>query len=376
MAFDLKKLKSLRRQTPFFVFDREILLKNYNTYVNCMPKGTEICYAMKSNSEKCVLEVLNRAGASFEVASRYELLLLKNLGVPANNVIYGTSVKPEDHIKEFVRYGVDRFAFDSEEELIKIARLAPKSRVYVRVLVDDKSNSVFHMSEKFGTSINNSINLLIKAKKLGLIPYGISFNVGSQARNPEAWALGIKDIAKTMTKLLKHGIKIQAINIGGGFPHDYSENGSFPKIEKITKHISEALPTLPYKVDFIAEPGRGLVVDAFVLITSVIGMNKRMDGEWLFIDAGVYNALLEAMTCQGTTRYLIEPFKLKRISLNRAEYVLTGPTGDNIDVIDEKALLPDSIQTGDQLIIHDVGAYTFTLMTPFNGFPKPKIVIL
>jgi len=112
------------------------------------------------------------------------------------------------------------------------------------------------MSEKFGSTLNNAAELLLKAKELNLVPYGISFNVGSQARNKDAWARGIKDVATIMNKLLKSGIKIQVINLGGGFPHNYEKRKKFPFFGEIASSIDAACKFLPYKVNFIAEPGR------------------------------------------------------------------------------------------------------------------------
>ncbi len=164
--FDRAMLAELRHRTPYFVFSERALLDNLMTFRAHLP-DTEICYAMKANSEKRVLELLHRGGASFEVASKYELRLLKEIGVPANRIIFGTSVRAESEIKDFVEYGVDRFAFDSEEELLKIARQAPGCRVYVRTHVDDKSGSVFNLAEKFGTSQEEAVELLVQRRRRG-----------------------------------------------------------------------------------------------------------------------------------------------------------------------------------------------------------------
>lgn len=371
--FNFDLLKIFRNKTPFFVFSKKKLISNINKYKTLLPNGTEICYAMKSNSETQVLEVMHNEGISFEVASKYELSFLKKINVSPKNIIYGTSVKPVDHIKEFVKYGVDRFAFDSEEELLKLATHAPCSRVYVRALVDDKSDSVFHMSDKFGAPLKDIPKLLLHAKELGLVPYGISFNVGSQARNAQSWARGISDVIGLMKLLMIHNIKIESVNLGGGFPFDYEENNEIPKLELVSKNIGLAMKDLPYPVNFIAEPGRGLVADTFLLVTSVVGKNDRANGSWLYLDAGVYNALLEALTCQGSTRYKIIPMQ-KNKAIGSKIFIVTGPTGDNLDVINPAAELPENMEIGDKIIICDVGAYTFPLMTKFNGFPKPKIL--
>lgn len=372
--FNKEEIKNRRNNTPFFVFSEKTLIDSVREYKHYLPKETEICYAMKANSEQKVLEILNKEKASFEVASKYELSLLKELRVPAHRIIYGTSIKPSEHIREFVKYGVDRFAFDSEQELLKIAKYAPGSKVYLRVLVDDRSESVFTMSEKFGAPIETANALFLSAQKAGLKPYGISFNVGSQAKNEHAWARGVNEIAAAMRSLLKDGIKISVINFGGGFPYNHHPEDDFPKLEHIAKHINKALKKIPYRVTYIAEPGRVLVANSFALVTKVIAKNKRENGDWLYVDGGVYNALLEAMTCQGSTKYHTELLSIKKNSASKKTFILTGPTGDNLDIISKKVSLPANIDIGDKLIIYNVGAYTFTLMTRFNGFPKPRTI--
>lgn len=373
LVFSRSELQRLSHPTPFFLFDKTAVEDNLEAYRQALPEGTEICYAMKSNSELPVLETLNAQGASFEVASNYELELLKKIGVSPERILYGTAVKSESSITDFHEYGVQRYAFDSEEELEKINRQAPGAKVYVRVLVDDKADSVFTMSEKFGTLSGQATALLVKAKSLGLQPYGISFNVGSQAHNPDAWANGLRSIAKELKHLDQQGIQIEIINLGGGFPFSYKTDDGIPDINTIGISIRKATAELPYKVGFLAEPGRGLVADAFVLLTGVFAKNKRPTGQWLYTDAGAYNALLEAMAYQGSIRYKIE--LLRDSTAPTEEYIVTGPTGDSLDIIGTKVPLPSDVKTGDTIIVRDVGAYSFVLATRFNGFPAPPTYI-
>jgi ornithine decarboxylase len=371
--FDRNNLASLEDETPFFAYSPATALANLEEYRTKFPAGTEICYAMKANSERSVLETFKEAGASFEVASKYELKLLEEIQVAPERIIYGTSVRPESHLSEFVRYGVDRYAFDSLAELEKIARHAPGARVYVRALVDDQSDSVFRMSEKFGTQPINVVELLTAAGEMGLVPYGISFNVGSQAKNPAAWARGVRELTPVIEELKEKGITIEMLNLGGGFPYSYRTDDGYPSLDEIMRPLNEALTALPYEVSILIEPGRALIANAFILVTTVIAISHRDNGTWAFTDAGVYNALFEALACQGSTYYKIEMLEPREGPTEG--FIVTGPTGDNLDVLDGGALLPADLKIGDKLIIHDTGAYTFTLMTPFNGFPKPDTVI-
>lgn len=359
---------ALGHETPFFLFSRKLLLSRLTEFARCFP-GAAIHYALKANSEPEIIRALTEAGSSFEAASRYELDMLAKAGVPADRIIYGTSVKPAAHIRAFAAYGVDRFAFDCASELEKIAVNAPGSRVYVRIVVNDQG-SVFKFSEKFGTHRSEAARLLCRARELSLHPYGVSFHVGSQARNVSAWAAGLQEVALLMIDLQRDGLEIEAMNLGGGFPCEYASTEFVPNLQDIACRTLGQLERLPYKPQLILEPGRGIVAEAGVLVASVIARVPRGEHTWLFLDAGVYNGLFEAMAYQGSTRYPVESIRLSNAS-GEALFALAGPTGDSPDIITREALLPADIDVGDRLIFRNAGAYSLSVTSRFNGFPKP-----
>lgn len=358
--------------TPFFIFAKEKLLINLQTFQKFFP-GASIHYAMKANSETEILQTLFDAGSSFEVASIYELAMLKKIHVPPEKIIFGTSVKPVEHIKHFFDYGVDRFAFDSFVELEKIASVAPQARVYVRALVND-TGSAFQFSEKFGAALSEIIPLLLRARELGLRPYGVSFHVGSQASNPRAWAEAIKSLRPIIKKLKDKGITVETLNLGGGYPCKYA-SAAVPELSEIVEHTFKAYKTLPYKPQLVLEPGRAIVADTGTLVASVIGRVERKGKPWLFLDVGVYNGMFETMAYQGLTRYPVKSMSPLQGSKEQL-FSLAGPTGDSPDVISREALLPADIKVGDKLVFYNVGAYTLVAVSPFNGFPKPDVYFI
>jgi ornithine decarboxylase len=369
--FDPALLETLPYKTPYFLFSREKILENYHEFKHLFPNST-IHYSMKANSEPEVLKVLNEAGSGFEAASIYELDMLKKVKVSPEKIIYGTSVKPAPHIKTFLEYGVNRFAFDSYPELEKIAEVAPKgSKVYVRISVND-SGSVFKFSEKFGTDIVNVLPLILRAKGLGLTPYGISFHVGSQASDVNAWANALKNLQPIIKQLFDMDVKLEMLNLGGGYPCQYALSGTVPSLQEISESIYKQYKQLPYETKFILEPGRGIVADTGILVATVIARVERNESTWLFLDAGVYSGAFEAMAYQGSTRY---PVSSMRASQDAGEslFSLAGPTGDSPDVITREALLPTDIGVGDKIILHNIGAYSLVTTSPFNGFPKPDV---
>lgn len=369
--FSNKFLDTLPYETPFFVFSKKRILHNVREFKEFFP-GAKIYYAMKANAEPETLKTILKSGASFEVASKYELDMLRELKVPPEKIIYGTSVKPADHIKKFFSYGVKKFAFDSLGELEKIADLATKAKVYIRIAVNDKG-SVFKFSEKFGTEKENIIPFLERAKELGLDPCGISFHVGSQASNVAAWANALDGLGDIMKKLSALGIKLEFINMGGGFPcNKYLSSENILELEEIAYHIFLKYKKLPYKPKIVLEPGRGIISDAAVLIASVIARVERREHTWLFLDAGAYTGAFEAMAYQGSTRYNITSMR-QTDSSDEIMFALAGPTGDSQDIITREVLLPRDTQVGDKIVIHDIGAYSIPTISRFNGFPKPSV---
>ncbi len=374
-VFSRDCLESLPYETPFFLFSKNRILGAFGEFKRYFP-GAGIHYAMKANSEPAVLKTLADKDCGFEIASSYELRMLKKLAVPPEKIIYGTSVKPASHIEEFYRYGGRTFAVDSLPEMEKIAQLAPESRVFVRLSVDD-AGSVFRFSEKFGTDRRCVIPFLRRACELGLQPYGISFHVGSQASNPQAWANALEIVREILEELaVAHDMKIEAINIGGGYPCDYASTKSNPCLQVIAENIYRQYRKLPYQPQLVLEPGRGIIASSGIAVVSIIGRIQRSNRTWLFLDAGVYNGFFEAMAYQGSTRYRVTSLRCFPKNTGDVRFAIAGPTGDSPDIITRGALLPAEVKAGDRLVIHDAGAYTLSCASRFNGFPKPKAYLV
>lgn len=368
--FSRESLEALTYQTPFFLFSRKRIEHNLREFKKYFHRAT-VYYAMKANSELELLQLLFDLGCGFEVASAYELDMLKKLSVPSEKILYGTSVKLASHIRQFFDYGVNRFAFDSFPELEKIASIAPSSYVYARIRVND-TGSVYRFSEKFGAEKEDVVPLLRRAKELGLHPYGISFHVGSQASNLMAWVNALDSVHEIMEHLKKVGIEIEIINLGGGYPCKYASSDHDFSLKEIADCTLKRYKKLPYEPKLILEPGRGMVADTGIVVASVIARIQRRESTWLFLDAGVYNALFEAMAYQGAVRYAVTSMRPTHDS-GEALFALAGPTGDSADVITREAVLPKDIDIGDKLIFHDSGAYNTITAVPFNGFPKPPV---
>jgi ornithine decarboxylase len=356
--------------TPYFLLDVDRLERQYRAIEEAFA-GAKVHYAVKANSHPDVLSALSDFGCGFEAASWPEIERLLGLGVEPERIIYGTAVKPQQHVEQAWKADIDQFAADSAAELAMLAEAAPGAQIFVRGLVDN-SRSVFQMSRKFGAPLGTVAPLLVQAASLGLQACGLSFNVGSQSLDADAWAAAVRSLRPVFVELERSGIELASLNIGGGFPLAYRNHPTVPSLENIAELVIAALDELPYRPQLLLEPGRALVGPAISLVTSVVSRVERDSGPWLFLDAGVYNALFEAMDQQGSTRYPVRP-EGDWSEASTEEVVLTGPTGDAIDVIDPAVQLPIGLEVGDRLRFDHAGAYTLSMACAFNGFEVPPI---
>ncbi|WP_250005776.1 type III PLP-dependent enzyme [Actinoplanes sp. M2I2] len=352
--------------TPYLVTDLDTIADRYAAFRAALP-GVHVHYAMKCNPAEEILRTLHAEGSGFEVASIGELRMLQAIGVDPADVLYSNPVKPPAHIAAAHAAGLWRFSFDSPNELAKIAEHAPGSAVYVRLRVDDEA-SVFPLSRKFGTDVEDAYDLLLLADRLGLRPYGVTFHVGSQCGRPEAWAEAIDTAGKLMDRLRHDGIHLEMLDLGGGFPARYTSG--VPAIDEIGAATTEALDALPYRPGLIvAEPGRHLVAESGVLASTVIGHERRDEENWLYLEVGAFNGLMEVLQTPGGWDFPI------RTSLSSPgeliPYTVTGPTCDSSDTIGYGIMLPAGLKTGDVLYIGSTGAYTLAYASNFNGFDQP-----
>lgn len=363
-------LSELDLPTPFLVGDLAMLRDRFRSFHDALP-GVQPFFAVKCNSSPQVLGAALDVGASFEVASLGELRLVQETGVDPRDVLYSNTVKPPAHIAGAAESGLWRFAFDSEGELRKIARNAPGSAVYVRVRVDD-SHSVFPLSRKFGAEPHEARALMQRARTLGLRPYGITFHVGSQCGSTSAWALAIASVGRLMRQLLSDGIRVEMLNIGGGFPAWYGDE--VPDIAEIgtvvNRAFSQYLPYLPALV--AAEPGRHMVAETAVLVSTILGREVRAGEQWLYLDVGAYNGLMETQQALGQWRFPLWSSRPDHAACRQIPFTITGPSCDSADTMFYEQLLPETLAEGDRIFIASAGAYTLSYASNFNGFPMPQ----
>jgi ornithine decarboxylase len=355
-------------RTPYLLVDLDAVSRAYDRLAAAFP-GLTLHYAVKCNPDPRVLRRLRDLGCRFEIASAAELTLLRRLRVDPREVLFSNPVKAWEHVRGAHTLGVYRFAVDSVGELDKIATHAPGAAVYVRL--GTAGGGEVPSEGKFGVDVPAALDLLRGAASRGLVPYGVTFHVGSQTTDPTAWDAAIERSAQVMSGLLEHGIRLHMLDIGGGFPAAYVTYT--PQPADFGKHIRAALDRyLPYPVDLVAEPGRALVAEAGTMVTTVIGIAERLGRHWVHLDVGAFNGMMEALETGNRLRY---PVSDSRRSATLRPYHLTGPSCDSQDTVLHDAPLSDTIAVGDTVYIHSAGAYTTGYASRFNGFDVPATVI-
>jgi ornithine decarboxylase len=361
--------QTLSHSTPFFLFDLDRIREKYEAISSAFP-GASICYAIKANNHREVLKTLMSAGSRFEIGSKQEAELVLELGISPKDLIFSSPVKLPSHIRDTYKMGIDLFVFDSEEELRKLALLAPSSRVLLRLSVGSEG-SLFPLGLKFGAPAEQALSLMQEALNQGLVPFGLAFHVGSQCDRKETWAEALGTASKVWGTLEAEGIPLRCMDIGGGFPIQYIHD--VPSIDEIAQEVRKAITTsCPSGVELMLEPGRYLVGDSAMLVSSVIGKAERNGENWLYIDASAFHGLMEALQARREFPYRVTT---ARNGGPKKRYILTGPTCDPDDTIMNEVWLPE-MQVGDRLYVMSTGAYSFVYSSNFHGFSTPDIYFM
>jgi ornithine decarboxylase len=356
---------------PVLVVDLDVVKDNYNAFAKALP-DTRVFYAVKANPAPEVLSLLASLGSCFDTASVAEIEMALAAGATPDRISYGNTIKKERDVARAFALGIRLYAVDCQAEVEKIARVAPGSKVFCRIL-SDCVGAEWPLSRKFGCEPGMAVDVLEHALKLGLEPYGVSFHVGSQQRNQHAWDRALASAAAVFKECGERGMNLSMVNLGGGFPTKYLKNVPTVKtygnaiFKALRKHFGNRIP------ETIIEPGRGMVGNAGIIETEVVLVSKKSeedDVRWVYLDIGKFGGLAETM--DESIRY---PIRSTRDGDAMAPCVLAGPTCDSADVLYEKTPypLPVSLEIGDKLLIEGTGAYTTTYSAvAFNGFEPLK----
>jgi ornithine decarboxylase len=355
-------------QTPSLLVDSQVVGENCRRITAAFPSSS-IYYAVKANPDPSIVAAVVRSGCGLDVASRTELDMALDLEAKPHQIIFSAPFKRPAEIAHAFRHGVTLFVADSPGEVENIASSAPGSYILIRVAVPS-GEALSPMGAKFGANYADVLPLLEQARRAGLVPWGLHFHVGSQCVDAMAWARAIAYVAPLWQAAAAADMPLHLMDIGGGFPVRYSE--SVPAIEAIARSTIEAAQThLGPGARLALEPGRWMSRRAATLVTEVIGMARRGDDAWVYLDTGVYNGLID-MT-EGVVYPMRTTDELQYGQRRpRQRVTLAGPSCDGNDVLARDVAIPE-VTIGDRLLLFQAGAYT-TAFQRFNGLDFPQVL--
>ena len=370
-----RELQAIARRhgTPVLVIDHDIIRRNYALFRKHLPR-VQAYYAVKANPAPEIVRTLYKAGASFDVASMAEFMLVYKLieHLPAkerqdfiwDKIVYANPIKPKETLQELDSYK-PLVTFDNPEELRKIKQYAPHAGVVLRLRVPN-TGSMVELSSKFGCDPGEAVDLIEEAFRAGLVVEGVSFHVGSQCTNFENFVQALNIAAAVIREAATRGHKIDIVDIGGGFPVRYDRH--VKPFSVLAKKINAEIGRLfPADTQILAEPGRFLVATAAVAVARIIGKAVRDGKTCYYIDDSVYHTFSGIIFdhCQ----YPLKAFRRGKTEIS----AVFGQTCDGLDSISQSDDLP-ALDIEDLVYAENIGAYSNASATWFNGFAPAPLV--
>jgi D-ornithine/D-lysine decarboxylase len=420
---------SYKYGTPLFVFSEARIRANIarlQAAAKQVDRPIKFCYASKANSNMAVLKVVRDAGIDVEVNSGGELFKALRVGFRADQIIFNGTSKTNEELDEAVRAGIYAINVDSiyeielVEDAVRRARAElnaglPPARIALRLVPEIGTRSHLGLqtallTSKFGISSSEVLDAFRRGLQHPELIHvcGIHIHVGSQTPDVEPFAEAFKSMWNhLMTIHRETGHTLEHINLGGGIPVNYLRDRS--QADQLPEHerdmlganlepavvLSEALRVaresardaeaehLLDRVTILLEPGRSVIADAGVVLTTVRNIKRRPEtGDvWLLTDAG-YNILL-SMNNYKWYYHLISASRAAEPT--DAQYKVAGPLCDSGDVyfdierhgrLPDYRLLPGEVKPGEVLALLNSGAYSLAQMFPYNGRPLPAAVMV
>ena len=274
--------------SPALLFNPNRVRETWRALQRALPQVT-LYYAVKSNPYHSLLATLVDEGAAFDVASAPEIQALLPFGVPTNRMIHTHPIKTEHDLETSVQLGVTSFVVDNLDELWKVAPYRHDISIMLR-LAFVAPDAPIDLSRKFGAQPEDALHIMSVAKQMGITIDGLCFHVGSQAQSAETHRTALLKCIEIARDAKTQGIAdIERIDIGGGFPANYSNRPV--DFEAFCAPIREAIAEVPDHIRLMAEPGRAISAPSMTLVSRVIGRSKRQDDTWwYYLDDGVYGA--------------------------------------------------------------------------------------
>lgn len=364
--------------TPVFIYSYNTLLRHIKAYKDAFSGFPNlICYAIKASANIALLKMFAKNGLGADVVSGGELFRALKAGIPARKVVYAGVGKTEEEIKYALKSKILMFNVESENELRDIDRIAGKMKVkaVVALRINPDIDTMTHpyistglRKHKFGIPMENALDyykLALGMKNIEIL--GIHKHIGSQLTKVLPFVDSLKKILALMDDLVKYGIKIEYLNIGGGLGITYYDETP-PNPSQLARNI---LPLLKdRKLTLILEPGRSIVGNAGILVTKTLYLKKGEDKDFVIVDAGMNDLIRPSIY---SAYHYVQP-----VLKNRKEKIfadIVGPICESADFLAKDREMQSVLQ-GEYLAVMSAGAYGFAMSSNYNSRPRAAEVIV
>ncbi|MBN2290492.1 MAG: diaminopimelate decarboxylase [Candidatus Glassbacteria bacterium] len=365
--------------TPCYVYSKGGLLGSYNELDSAFA-GLDhmICFSVKSNSSLALLKLLGERGAGMDIVSSGELYRSLRAGVPAGSIVYSGVGKTDSDIRYALESGILCFNAESLPELEALDRVAGSlgkvAPVSLRINPDVASNTHEYTSTgrketKFGIPFTAALDCYREIRSYrNLRVFGIDMHIGSQITELEPIVLATERLAELFLRLSEEGIRLEAVDIGGGLGIRYHDETP-PSPAEYAKALVPVLKPLGCRL--IIEPGRYISGQAGALLTRVIYFKETGVKNFAVVDAGM-NDLIRPSLYNSYHRVLpvSEDNKGRAVSMD-----VVGPICESGDWLAKDRLLPPP-EPGDLMAVLSAGAYGFTMSSNYNSRPRGAEVLV
>ena len=365
--------------TPFYCYSAAAIRERFDAYRDRFGPNDLVCYAVKANSNQAVLRLLAERGAGADVVSGGELRRALAAGIPAERIVFSGVAKTADEMRYALESGIFQFNVESEPELEQLDRVAlalgTQAPVAFRINPDIDARTHEKITtgrsvNKFGVPATRALDAYARAAELpGIRVQGIATHIGSQLTELEPFEQAFHCHAELCRSLRAAGHDITVLDVGGGLGIDYRDGGAPPP--ELADYAALARRILaPLGCRILIEPGRSVVGEAGVLVSSVIYVKEGDAVRFLIIDAGMNDLLRPSLY---GARHDIAP--LSRMDGPLLTCDVVGPICETGDTFARGLDLP-ALEAGDRVAIGNAGAYGAVMASTYNTRPLvPEVLV-
>ena len=364
--------------TPLYVYNRAAIESAWQEFATALGEHPHlICYAVKANSNLAVLNVLARMGSGFDIVSIGEMQRVLAAGGDPKKIVFSGVGKTSAEMKAALDVGIHCFNVESPSELERLATVAEAhgsiAKVSLRINPDVDAQTHPYIStglkeNKFGIGMDEAMIAYRRAASLGSIDVqGIDCHIGSQLTKLEPYADAVKLLVEMVDKLAEEGIHLSHIDVGGGQGIQYSEDESELDVSAWAECIKDAIGQR--KLSILVEPGRYIVGQAGVLLTTVEYLKNNEDRHFAVVDAAMNDLIRPALYSAWQA---IEP--VETLTRDSKIYDVVGPICESADFLGKQREL--AIAEGDLLCVKSSGAYAFVMSSNYNTRPRAAEIMI